>query len=163
MLADRPLHQFVTLGPTPALVDANNLGTVLSGGCVPLVDCSANDGAVIDSVSLVAHQANSTATRVVLFLSNAPTVFSITESNTAPVASAVLASSAVGERTNVALPPLSIPVPNLGGSTSPTEASKKNTGLYVAAGQVLYVGLSTVILLPTPATKLSVFAQGGFF
>jgi hypothetical protein len=44
-----------------------------------------------------------------------------------------------------------------------TEESKKNTGLYIPAGVVLYVGLNAPILAPTPLTKVNVFAQGGLF
>lgn len=163
LLVDRPLHTFAILGPTPCLADANNLSTVLGGGCVLLVDCSDNDGAVIDSLSIVANQANTSQVRVLFFMSEAPSIFGITESNTVVVASGVVQSGAPGDRTNVALPPLSIPVPNLGASSSPTEVSKKNTGLYVPAGLLLYVGVNSAIVAPTPATKINVFAQGGFF
>lgn len=163
LLVDRPLHKWAILGPTPALSNANNFSTIIGGGCTELVSCVSNDGAVIDSLSIFATQQNTTAVTVVFFLSSSSTPFGISESNTAPVASVVVLSSAAGERTNVSLPPLVIPVPSLGGQTSPTETSKKNTGLYVEAGQVLYVGLNQAILAPTPATKIVAFAQGGFF
>lgn len=163
LLVDRPLHEFAILGSVPALSDSSNFGTILSGGCTPLVDCSNNDGAVVDSVSITANQANTTAVKVILFLSSAATVFAINDSNTVQVASATVGSTAVGERTNISLPPLCIPVPNLGADSSVSETDKKNTGLYVPQGRVLYVGLNEVILLPSPATSVNVFAQGGYF
>lgn len=163
LLIDRPLHEFVVLGPTPALLDPANFATVLSGGCVPLVECIDNDGAVIDSLSLVALQANTSAVSVLFLLSSSPTVFGVTDSNTGVVASAVIQSAVLGERTNVSLPPLCVPVPNLGADSSISESDKKNTGLYVPRGSTLYAGLSAAILLPTPATKVNVFAQGGYF
>jgi hypothetical protein len=111
----------------------------------------------------VATQANTSQVSVLFFMSEAPTIFGITESNTVLVASGVIQSGAPGDRTNISLPPLTIPVPNLGAQATPTEVSKKNTGLYVPAGRLLYVGLNSAILAPTPATKVNVFAQGGFF
>lgn len=163
LLIDRPLHEFAILGATPALVEATNFATVLGGGCVPLVDCVDNDGAVIDSLSVVALQVGTSAVSALFLLSTSPTAFGITASNTAVVASAVVQSIAAGDRTNVPLPPLCVPVPNLGAESDVTEANKKNTGLYVPAGRVLYTGLSTAISAPSPATKVNIFAQGGYF
>jgi hypothetical protein len=163
MLVDRPLHAFAILGPTPCLADSANFATVLGGGCSLLVDCSDNDGAIIDSLSIVCNQANTTQSSVLFFVSSSPTIFGITETNTVLAATAVVQSGAPGDRTNVSLPPLTVPVPNLGGQTAVTEFSKKNTGLYIPSGLLLYTGLNAAILAPTPATKVNVFAQGGFF
>jgi hypothetical protein len=163
LLVDRPLHAFAVLGPVPCLADDSNFATVLGAGCSLLVDCSDSDGAVVDSLSIVATQANTSQVSALFFLSNAPSVFGITDTNTALVAGAVIQSGAPGIRTNVSLPPLSIPVPNLGAQTALTEFDKKNTGLYVPAGFLLYTGLSNAILAPTPLTKVNVFAQGGYF
>lgn len=163
LLIDRPLHEFVPLGPTPALTDPTNFATVLGGGCVSLVDCIDADGAVVDSLSIVALQAGTSAISVLFLLSTSPTIFGINDANTGVVASAVIQSAVAGERTNVSLPPLSVPVPNLGADSSISEVDKKNTGLYVPAGRVLYAGLSAAIVLPSPATKVNVFAQGGYF
>ena len=163
LLVDRPLHEFVVLGPAAALTASTDYSSVLSGGCQKLVDCFDNDGAVIDSLSLLAPQASMTPVVVIFFLSNSPTVLGISATNTAPVAAAALASSAAGDRTNVSLPPLTVPVPNLGGQTNVTEASKKNTGLLVPAGRVLYVGLNTPVIAPSAASKVVVAAQGGYY
>lgn len=163
LLIDRPLHQFAILGATAALSSSSNLSTIIGGACAEIVDCSSNDGAVVDSISIIANQAGTTSALVVVFLSSASTPFGITSANTAPVASAVISSNAIGERTNIALPPLTVPVPSLGAQANPTETSKKNTGIYVEAGQMLYVGLSQAIVSPTPATTVTVFAQGGYY
>ena len=79
------------------------------------------------------------------------------------VANETISSSVAGERTNISLPPLSIPVPNLGASTTATETQKKNTGLYVPSGATLFVGVSAALTAPSSATRVHVFAQGGFF
>jgi hypothetical protein len=172
LLVDRPLHEFAILGPTPALQDPANFSTVLGGGCVRLVDCSAEDGAVVDSISVVANQQSTSAVRVLFFLSTSPTPLGINDTNTALVAVATVRSTTAGERVNVSLPSLSVPVPTLQGIFATTEegadpgdpeVAKKNNGLYVPAGKVLYTGLSLAITAPTPATRVNVFAQGGFF
>ena len=59
--------------------------------------------------------------------------------------------------------PLSIPVPNLGAMTSPSETDKKSTGLYVPSGAVIYVGVSAALTAPSSSTRVHCFAQGGFF
>lgn len=163
LLVDRPLHEFVTLGATAALSTSSNLSSLVTGGCVALVDCSGNDGAVVDSASIVATEAGITAASVILLLSTASSSYGITNTNTAAVAIAAITSSAAGDRTNISLPPLSIPVPHIGAITSPGETDKKNTGLYIPTGFVLYAGLTEALLAPTPATTVNVFAQGGYF
>ena len=168
LLVDRPLHSFATIGGAAALTTATNLNTPSGGGCVLLVDCLGNDGAVVDSISIVANEANTTASRVLVFLSISASAASITSANTVCVANAAISSTAIGDRTNIPLPPLCIPVPNLASPAAtvaayPSETEKKNTGLYVPSGALLYVGVSAALTAPSSATRVHVFAQGGFF
>ena len=95
------MHSFATIGGAAALTTATNFNTPAAAGCVVLVDCSSNDGAVIDSLSIVALEANTTARNVVVFLSTATTATSVTAANSAYVGGASIASSAVGTRTNI--------------------------------------------------------------
>ena len=163
LLVDRPLHSFATLGGAAALTTATNFNTPSGGGCVLLVDCLTNDGAVIDSISVIANEASTTASTVLVFLSIAASAASITSANSVCVASAAISSTAAGDRTNMPLPPLSIPVPNLGAMTSPSETDKESTGLYVPSGAVIYVGVSAALTAPSSSTRVHCFAQGGFF
>lgn len=169
LLIDRPLHSFASIGGTAALSTASNYNTVTGNGCVLLVDCTSNDGAVVDSISVVANEAStqitgSAAVEVLVFLSLATTTATITTTNTLCVAAATISTAiGLGSRTNIALPALSVPVPNLGGDSSLTETDKKNTGLYIPSGATLYVGTQATIASPSANTRLNVFAQGGFF
>lgn len=168
LLVDRPLHSFASIGGTAALTTATNYNTPASAGCVLLVDCSANDGAVIDSLSIVSTEASTSAKVVIAFLSTATTSANITVANTVAVASGAIGTTSAGERVNIALPPLSVPVPNLAGpaattTTYPSETDKKNTGLYVPSGALLYVGVTEALTAPASTTRVHVFAQGGFF
>jgi hypothetical protein len=169
MLVDRPLHSFATIGGTAALTTATNFNTPLGSGCALLVDCSSNDGAVVDSVSVVITEASTTTSTVLLFLSTAATTAAISSLNTALVGSvAIPGGNTAGQRVNMSLPPLSVPVPNLGSpaatvATYPSETDKKNTGLYVPSTALLYVGVSAALSAPSAATRVHVFAQGGFY
>ena len=108
LLVDRPLHSFATIGGASALTTATNFNTPSGGGCVLLVDCLGNDGAVVDSISIIANEASTTASKVLVFLSIAGTAAGITPANTVCVANESISSSAAGERSNISLPPLSL-------------------------------------------------------
>ena len=168
LLIDRPLHSFVTLGDVAALSSATNFNSISASGCLQLVDCYSNDGALIDSISIIATEAATTASVVLIFLSSASSSSAISAANTVLVASGAITSSSAGARTNISLPPLSAPVPNLGSPAAtmaayPSETDKKNTGLFIPAGSVLYAGLNAVISAPSAATRVHVLAQGGFY
>jgi hypothetical protein len=169
LLVDRPLHSFATIGGVAGLTTATNFNTPSAAGCVLLVDCSGNDGAVIDSLSVVVTEASTTAATVLAFVSTASTSTAVTNLNSAVVASvAIPGGNTAGQRINMTLPPLCVPVPNLASpaatmATYPTETDKKNTGLYVPSGALLYVAVSAALTAPSTATRVHVFAQGGFF
>lgn len=161
LLVDRPLHSFASLGASAGLTTASNFNTPTTNVTL-LVDCSTNDGAIIDSISLISNEASLTSVKVIAFLSVAPTPASVTALNTVAVAFATVGSG-LGDRVNMSLPALCVPVPNLGGDTSVNEVDKKNTGLYVPSGATLYVGTSAAISAPSSDSRVNVFAQGGFF
>jgi hypothetical protein len=169
LLVDRPLHSFATIGGTTALTSATNFNTPNGAGCALLVDCSSNDGAVIDSLSVLITEASTTTSTVLVFLSTASSTATISALNTALVASvAIPGSNTAGQRVNISLPALSVPMPNLASpaatmATYPTETDKKNTGLYVPSTALVYVGVNTALSAPGAATRVHVFAQGGFF
>ena len=156
LLIDRPLHEWVTLGSESCLSKSTNFHELAPGGFKLLVDCTANDGALIDSISIMAPEAGLTAASVLIFLSTTAAAVQITPDNTASVASAQIGATKIGERTIIPLPPLIAPVPNVG-------SEAKNTGLFVPKGRALFAGLSEVISEPTPASRVQVFAQGGFY
>lgn len=169
MLVDRPLHSFATIGGTAALTSATNFNTPSGAGCALLVDCSGNDGAAIDSMSILITEAATTTSTVLVFLSTATTTAGITAINTACVANAAIpGGNTAGQRVNISLPPLSVPVPNLASpaatiATYPSETDKKNTGLYVPSTALIYVGVTAPLTAPSASTRVHVFAQGGFY
>ncbi len=169
LLVDRPLFEIASLGEAAGLSSATHLNTPVGAGCKLLVDCSSGEGAVIDSLSVVITESSTTQATVLAFMSTATNAALITNANTMPVAAvAIPGGNTLGQRLNVSLPPLSVPVPNLASpaatmATYPTETDKKNTGLYVPSGMLLYVGLSAALTAPSAATRVIACAQGGYF
>lgn len=164
LLIDRPLAAFTVLGSAAALSVSTNLNTVIGGNCAQMVDCGGNDGAIVDSIRVIATEASHDASaRILVFLSTGSTPAAVTTANSVCIANAVVTSSAVGEATNVSLPPLLVPIPHNGGATSPTEFTRKNSGVMVPSGGYLYVGLNIALTAPSPASRVHVFLQGGFF
>ena len=169
LLIDRPLHSFATIGGTAGLTSATNFNTPSGSGLTLLVDCSGNDGAFIDSLSVLITEGTTTTSTVLAFLSTAATAASVTALNSACVANvAIPAGNTAGQRVNLTLPPVTVPVPNLASpaatmATYPTETDKKNTGLFVPSGALLYVGVTAALSTPSAATRVHVFAQGGFY
>lgn len=169
MLVDRPLHETVAIGGAAGLSTSSNFNTPLGSGCALLVDCTSNDGASIDSVAGLITQGGTSTETILLFLSTASTAALVTSTNTFLVASATIPGGNIaGQRVNIPLPALSVPVPSLASpavtvSAYPSETDKKNTGLYVPAGKVLYAALSSALAAPSSATRIIVAAQGGFY
>ena len=166
LLVDRPLHSFASLGASAGLTTASNFNTP-NANLVLLVDCSTNDGAIIDSISLISNQASLTSVKVIAFLSVATSGAGVTATNTLAVAHATVGSG-LGDRVNMSLPALCVPVPNLASPAAtaaayPSETDKKNTGIYVPSGATLFIGTSAAITAPSADSRVNVFAQGGFF
>lgn len=156
-----------------ALSDDYDLLAVMPAGLSLLVDCSANDGAYVDSVSAVCaangawliDRPSSLAdnARILLYMGDGTNfVFAcgrnINES-----------SGVLGQRLDIPLPLLNSPVPNLtsihptDGEYYPGEAAKKNTGLLIPAGKQLYAGVSQALTGPSTASRLIISAQGGYY
>lgn len=133
------------------------------------MDCSSNDGAIIDSISVMITESSTTTSTVLAFLSVASSASAILATNTIVVGSvAIPGSNTAGQRVNMTLPPLLAPVPNLASpaatmATYPTETDKKTTGLFIPSGALLYVGVNATLSAPSAATRVHVLAQGGFY
>lgn len=167
MLVGEVLSEHFALGAPGCLVTPGNLNTPSPAGLV-LVASGLGNGAVIDSASILACEASLTASRVLLFLSSATSAALVSAENTRVVALATIASSTVGQRTNIPLPPLSVPVPNLAGPAAtttgwPGETDKKNTGLYIGPQRFLYAGVDAAIVAPSTASRVILHLQGGYF
>lgn len=167
LMVDRPLLEVVAVGTNPCLVTSTDLRTPAPAGLALLVS-PGSDGSIVDSITVVAPQASITAANLVLFVSTTPSAILVTASNTHAIGFTAIGSSVAGQRTNVPLLPLSVPVPNLASPAAtmaayPGELDKKNTGLYVPSGKHLYVGTDVALFASTVSTQVIVAAQGGHF
>lgn len=164
MLVDRPLMEFAILGPVAALNEVGNLASLAPSGLVLLVPAT-SEGAMLDSISVVANESATTAARVVIFASTQTSPLATNVTNTVAVASAVISSPLVGSVTNIPLLPILAPVHNVSraGTGLIEELEKKSTGLMVPKNITLFAGLSERILAPTPVTTVTVLAQGGYY
>lgn len=161
LLVDRPLHEAALIGGVAALSSATNLNTPILSGLTTLVDCSGNDGAVIDSVSVLITESATTQGKILLYLGDGTSLFYVADAD-------IPNGNLLGDRINVSLPPLSVPVPHLAGPAAtttayPSETDKKNTGLLVPSGRQLYVGIAAALSAPSAATRVVVTAQGGYY
>ena len=167
MLIDRPLLEAVTAGTAPCLTVSTNLQTPSPAGMSLLV-VPGSDGCMIDSISVVVPQTSITAANLLVFMSTAAMPALISPFNTACVTLTPIASASMGQRTNVPLLPLSVPVPSLASpaatiDTWPGELDKKNTGILVPYGKYLYVGTDVALFSGAVSTEVTVIAQGGYY
>lgn len=161
LLIDRPLHETAIIGGVAGLSSATNLNTPIASGLVSLVDCTGNDGAVLDSVSILITESGTTQSIIVLFLGDGSTLSYV-------CGASIPGGNTIGDRIHASLPPLSVPVPNLASPAAtvdayPSEIDKKNTGLLIPAGRQLFVGVSAALSAPSAATRVVVSAQGGYY
>ena len=166
-LIDRPLFNVISLGDAAALSAAANLRTPLPAGLQELVD-PGTDGCFIDSVTVVAPEASLTVSKVVLFASRITTTSGLNVSNCFPIGMVAVNSSAVGNRANVPLLPLSVPVPNLAAAATttaafPSETEKKNTGLLLPGDWRIYAGVDVVLQSGLGPSQVLVVVQGGYY
>jgi hypothetical protein len=167
MLVDRPLRVAIALGGITCLTSAGNWNTPAAGG-LTLVCSGGTDGAILDSVQVLATEASTTTSRVLLFLSSSASASLISASNTSLVGWVQIVGSALGDRANMALPPLLAPIPNLASpaatmATYPSETDKKNTGMLIQTGQYLYAGVDVAITAPSSSTRVILSVQGGYY
>lgn len=162
LLVDRPLHEVAIIGGAAGVSNPGNLTSVIPSALALLVDCSGNDGASVESISIFASDSNT-------IIGNPPETFNprvfccLGDGSYYHCVAALELdgfSYSIGNRLDMPLPPLSVPVPSGYGEDSYT---RKNTGLLVPAGKRLYVGVTHAVTGPTTAARLFVNAQGGYY
>jgi hypothetical protein len=155
LLIDRPLLEIKRLDGTST--PAGSVDPASGTNAALLVDCTANDGALIEVVQLVQRVAGNT-TSVNLYLSTnagllGADAFFLAQFNLSgggdPGATAVFP-----------LPSLLAPVPHSGGNDAATDAIPQFSGLRLAKGWALWAACNS----STPvATAPNILVQGGYF
>ena len=160
LLMDTPLMRIVRLDNTSMPADIVDPGTATNGALI--VDCTANDGALIESIWLIQLAANDVS-EVRLFLSTSNLAMGVGLSG-APTDSQFLAKAAfaaaqpVGATVEFVLPKLLFPVVH---ATSNTGADPLQfRGLRVEKGRALWAAAN--VTTPT-FTVPEIGIQGGFY
>ena len=154
LLIDRPMFNAVTLGEVGGLLDPLNYNSPDPAGLVILADGGA-DGSTIDSITIASTQVNTDEHDVVLFMSTVGNPLQIQQQNTHFLSSATIKSTTCGERVDIPLPKVLVPVPS--------NTDVKNTALYIPKNWTLFCGLSAALCSPDYTCRVIVYAQGGYY
>jgi hypothetical protein len=124
-----------------------------------LVDCTTNDGAIIEDMFTIAR---GTSSFDVLFYMSSATDY--LRANQAVFVGSITSATTMGEFTNVSyLPRVLAPVPQQGNVTGlPDGVPLKNQALYIPRGRALWVTLKK-LTAPNSTTAPIAGVQGGFF
>lgn len=158
LLVDRVLYQSV---PTGNLASGSDTSLNITGAnnSAPLVDCTNNDGAIIEDIFAISR--GTTAYTALLFFSTASDYL---RANQSVFVKAITSSTTAGTTTYVEdLPRVLAPVPATGNITGLADGEPlKNTALYVPRGKALWVTLQLATAVPDDTTPI-VGVQGGFY
>jgi hypothetical protein len=161
LLIDRPLMVVTRLTSTTSPAAGADPGTGSNG--VLLVDCTANDGAVLDTIYLIQRVANDVS-RVNLYISTSAHSLGVTSTGGNANAHfigrvAFAASQLEGKTVEAQLPKLLAPVPHAGANNAAGEPAQFR-GLYIQAGQALWAAVDSVTAVPNAP---NIACQGGYY
>ncbi|WP_338442358.1 hypothetical protein VZG28_05135 [Synechococcus elongatus IITB4] len=145
LMIDRPFARG-RLITSQVVADFRTPGT----GVTVLLDCTENDGAIVDTAFVFGASTNTG--EVALYLTTAGNVINISNSNSWPVAYLNIPSAVVGGHYFLDLPELLTPIPRVG-------SGAKNRGILVEKGEIL---VGAKIGAPWNSGHF-LGVQGGFF
>ena len=151
LLVDRVLHNVIESNTLTSGSDTS-LDILGTNQSAVLVDCTSNDGAVVEDLYTIARTATSTAYTVLFYISTAVDYLRPGEG---VYIGKVDSDTTAGEVTNVVLPKILAPTPRTG-----TESQL--TALYIPRGKVLWCTLQGIAPISTNDTPI-IGAQGGFY
>lgn len=130
---------------------------------VLLVDCTANDGAVIDTILLI-QRVDDNATKVNLYISSSAHALGVTATGGSSNAHFIgrfgfAATQKVGAMAEMKLPKLLAPVPHAGSNGADGEPPQFR-GLYIQKGQALWAAVDSTAAVPAAP---NIACQGGYF
>lgn len=160
LLIDRPLLVVTGLRETTSPVTGVEPGTGSTG--VLLVDCTANDGAMIDSIWLI-QRVDDDATAVNLYLSTSASSLGVTASGGSAGAQFLGrfgfgATQKVGATVEMKLPRLLAPVPHAGSNID--NEPPQFRGLCIQRGLALWAAAASPAAVPAAP---NIGCQGGFY
>ena len=152
LLVDRVFHNTVE-GNTLTSGSATSLDIVGTNESSVLVDCTTNDGGIVEELYTIARTGSSTSYKVLFYFSTSVDYLRPSE---ATLVATILSSTTEGQITSCdTLPKVLAPLPTTG-----TEAQLR--ALYVPKGTVLWTTIQVAGPVNTNDTPI-IGAQGGFY
>ena len=150
LLIDRVFNNLITSN-TLASGSATNINIEGSNASAVLVDCTTNDGGIIEDLWTISR--STTARKVLFYLSSA---IDYLRANEGVYVGEITTSTTVGTYVNVSqLPAVLAPVPQVG-------SSPKNSAFYVPSGKALWATVQVVTPISSDESPI-IGAQGGFY
>ena len=168
LLIDRPLHALATISSQKT----GNTGYWLSNNsCSVLVDCTQNDGALIEDLYVIAREA--TSHKISFFMSNTTDVLRESDTTNVVYVTQVASGTTPGAIVHAENLPFgvapypTVPLMQYGDVTTTTNTREAGQfkSLYIPKGKVLWVGRAVAATTANLdfATAPVVGAQGGFY
>ena len=150
LLIDRVFNNLITSNNL-ASGSATNINIEGSNASAVLVDCTTNDGGIIEDLWTISR--STTARKVLFYLSSA---IDYLRANEGVYVGEITTSTTVGTYVNVAqLPAVLAPVPQVG-------SNPKNSAFYVPSGKALWATVQVVTPISSDESPI-IGAQGGFY
>ena len=161
LLIDRPLHALATISSQKT----GNTGYWLSNNsCSVLVDCTQNDGALIEDLYVIAREASSHT--ISFFMSNTTDVLRESDTTNVVYVTQVASGTTPGAIVHAENLPFGVaPYPTVPLASDNTREAGQFKSLYIPKGKVLWVGRAVAATAANLdfATAPVVGAQGGFY
>ena len=151
LLIDRVFHNAVE-GNSLTSGSATSLDILGTNQSVVLVDCTSNDGGIVEDLYAIARTGSSTAYTVLFYLATATDYLRPSEGI---YIASIESDTTAGVKVKAVLPSILAPVPRVG---SDAQAQAR----YVPKGQGLWATLQVVTSNNTADTPI-IGAQGGFY
>ena len=151
LLVDRVFHNAIE-GNTLASGSDSSLDILGTNFSLVLVDCTSNDGGIVEDLYAIARTATSAAYTVLFYLS---TSVDYLRPGEGIFLGSVETSTTAGDKTNAVLPNILAPVPRVG-------SDAQFQALYVPKGKALWATLQLAGPNNTADTPI-IGAQGGYY
>ena len=151
LLIDRVFHNAVE-GNSLASGSATSLDILGTNQSVVLVDCTANDGGIVEDLYAIARTGSSTAYKILFYLGTATDYLRPTEGI---YIANIDSDTTAGVKVKATLPSILAPVPRVG-------SEPQAQALYVPKGKALWATIQLVTPNNTADTPI-IGAQGGFY
>ncbi len=159
LLVDRVLHEVIDLSEA-TVAPAAGLEITGTNSAVPLVDCTTNDGAIIEDIYAIARKITAgTGYKINLYLSRASDYL---RSQQSVYIGSLTGGTTVGEKTRIAdgnLPYVLAPVPAVVGPSG----ENRFAALYVPRGKALWAAVEQKDATDQATEAPLLGVQGGYY